>query len=87
MHLDRQGEALARFLYGHLVKRIGEKSIYQRRLTGFLNDIGLSQVTEPKRINERLKRTVFPALDLLKGQAIRSYELDDRGNIFFIPRD
>jgi hypothetical protein len=30
---------------------------------------------------------VFPALDLLKGQAIRSYELDDRGNIFFLPKD
>src|SRR2546425_10930865 len=81
LHLDRHGEALARFLYGHLVKRIGEKSIYQRRLTGFLNDIGLSQVTEPKRINERLKRTVFPALDLLKTHAIRSYELDNAGNI------
>jgi len=87
LHLDRQGEALARFLYGHLLKRIGEKSIYQRRLTGFLNDIGFSQVTEPKRITERLKRTVFPALDLLKGEAIRSYELDGEGNIFFITRD
>ncbi len=87
LHLDRQGEALARFLYGHLVKRIGEKSIYQRRLSGFLNDIGLSQVTEPKRITERLKRTVYPALDLLKAHAIHSYEVDDRGNIFFIPND
>jgi hypothetical protein len=62
LYLDRQGEALARFLYGHLVKRIGEKAMYQRKLTGFLNDIGFSQVTEPKRITERLKRTVFPAL-------------------------
>jgi len=87
LFLDKQGEALARFLYGHLLKRIGEKSIYQRRLTGFLNDIGFSQVTEPKRITERLKRTVFPALDLLKGEAIRSYELDGEGNIFFITRD
>ena len=32
--------------YGHLVKRIGEKTIYQRRLTGFLNDIGMSQVAQ-----------------------------------------
>ena len=87
LHLDRQGEALARFLYGHLVKRIGEKAIYQRRLTGFLNDIGMSQVAEPKRITERLKRTVYPALDLLKGEALSGYELDDRGNIFFIPKD
>ena len=87
LHLDREGEALARFLYGHLVKRIGEKSIYQRRMTGFLNDIGFSQVTEPKRINERLKRVVFPALDLLKGKVIRHYGTDDRGNLFFIPTD
>lgn len=87
LHLDRQGEALARFLYGHLVKRIGEKSLYQRKVTGFLNDIGFSQVTEPKRINERLKRTVFPALDLLKDTIIRHYEADDRGNLFFIPKD
>jgi hypothetical protein len=42
---------------------------------------------QPKRITERLKRTVFPALDLLKGEAISGYELDDRGNIFFIPTD
>jgi hypothetical protein len=87
LHLDREGEALARFLYGHLVKRIGEKSIYQRRMTGFLNDIGFSQVTEPKRINERFKRVVFPALDLLKGKVIRHYGTDDRGNLFFIPTD
>jgi hypothetical protein len=87
LHLDREGEALARFLYGHLVKRIGEKSIYQRRMIGFLNDIGFSQVTEPKRINERLKRVVFPALDLLKGEIIRHYGTDDRGNLFFIPTD
>jgi hypothetical protein len=39
------------------------------------------------RRNERLKRTVFPALDLLKGKAIWYYETDDRGNLFFIPKD
>jgi hypothetical protein len=89
LFLDKQGEALARFLYGHLLKRIGEKSIYQRSLIGFLMDIGFGYLTseEPMRRNERLKRTVFPALDLLRGQAIRSYELDGRSNIFFLPKD
>jgi hypothetical protein len=87
LSLDKQGEALARFLYGHLLKRIGEKSIYQRTLMGFLSDIGFGYlaVEEPMRRNERLKRTVFPALDLLKDEAIRTYEVDGRGNIFFIP--
>ena len=88
LSLDKQGEALARFLYGHLLKRIDEKSIYQRSLIGFLSDIGFGYIAteEPMRRNERLKRTVFPALDLLKGQAIRSYELDGRSNIFFLPK-
>ncbi len=87
--LDKQGEALARFLYGHLLKRIGEKPLYTRNLLGFLSDIGFGYLVteEAMRWNERLKRTVFPALDLLKGEAIVAYELDDRGNIFFIPRD
>src|SRR5712692_1681565 len=89
LHLDKQGEALSRFLYGHLVKRIGEKSIYQRRMTGFLSDIGLGYLADekPMRRNERLKRTVFPALDLLKGEVLRTYEQDDRGNLFFLPKD
>ena len=88
LFLDKQGEALARFLYGHLLKRIGEKSLYQRSLIGFLTDIGFGYLTteEPMRRNERLKRTVYPALDLLKGQAIRAYELDGQSNIFFLPK-
>jgi hypothetical protein len=87
--LDRRCEALARFLYGHLMKRIGEKSLYPRDFLGFLADVGLGYIAElaPYRRTEALRETVFPALDLLKGQAIRSYELDDRGNIFFIPKD
>jgi len=85
--LDKQSEALARFLYGHLMKRIGEKSLYPRNLMGFLWDVGLGYIAElaPKRRTEALRETVFPALDLLKGEAIRSYELDDHGNICFIP--
>jgi hypothetical protein len=87
--LDRQQAALARFLYGHVMKRIGEKSLYPRNLLGFLRDCGLGYIAdlEPYRRNARLRDVVFPALDLLKGQAIRTYELDDRGNIFFLPRD
>jgi hypothetical protein len=30
---------------------------------------------------------VFPVLDLLKGQEIRTYELDAKGNIVFFPKD
>jgi hypothetical protein len=88
LHLDREQEALARFLYGHIIKRIGEKSLYPRNLLGFLRDCGLSYIADldPYRRNSKLKETVFPALDLLKGEAIQTYELDDRGNIFFIPK-
>jgi hypothetical protein len=39
------------------------------------------------RRNEALKEGVFPALDRVVGRAIRGYEVDDRGNIFFFPMD
>jgi hypothetical protein len=42
---------------------------------------------EPKRRTEQLRETVFPALELVKGKAIRGYERDDRGNIIFFPPD
>jgi len=82
LELDRQGEALARFLYGHLTKRIGEKSLYMRKIPGFLSDIGLGYLTkgEPKRVNETLKRTVYPALDHLRWI---TYRLDDHDNLVF----
>jgi hypothetical protein len=82
--LDRQGDALGRFLYGHLTKRIGEKSIYMRKLPGFLSDIGLGYLTqgEPKRMKEILKRTIYPALDRLQGM---TYRLDESGTLVFIP--
>lgn len=87
--LDRQGEALARFFYGHIIKRIGEKSLYPRNFVGFLRDCGLGHIADlpAYRRNARVREVVFPALDLLIGQAITSYELDGRGNIFFIPRN
>jgi hypothetical protein len=82
LELDRQGEALVRFLYGHLTKRIGEKSLYMRKLPGFLSDIGFSYLLkgEPKRINEMLKRTVYPALDRVRGI---TYWVDDSGTLVF----
>jgi hypothetical protein len=84
LELDRKGEALARFLYGHLTKRIGEKSLYMRKIPGFLSDIGLGYLTdgEPKRITETLKRTLYPALDRLQGI---TYRVDASGNLVFIP--
>ena len=86
LYLDRQTEPLARFLYAHLLKRIGGKSVYTRNLSGFLCDIGLGHISQlpPMRRNERLKRVVLPALDLVKGQAYSHYERDDQGNILFL---
>jgi hypothetical protein len=82
LELDRQGEALVRFLYGHLIKRLGQKSIYMRKLPGFLSDIGLGYLLsgEPKRVTETLKRTVYPALERIRGI---TYRLDDLGNLVF----
>jgi hypothetical protein len=83
LELGRQSEALVRFLYGHLTKRLGEKSLYMRRLPGFLSDIGLGYLLqgEPKRVTEILKRTVFPALDRVRGI---TYQVDDAGNLVFV---
>jgi len=85
LFLDRQREPLARFLYAHVAKRLGEKGVYVRAFDGFLSDIGMGHLTRLPgwRRTERLKRVVFPALDLIKGQACSRYDLDDRGNIFF----
>ena len=83
LELGRQSEALVRFLYGHLTKRLGEKSLYMRKIPGFLSDIGLGYLLhgEPKRIKETLKRTVFPALDRVRGIA---YQVDDSDNLVFV---
>jgi hypothetical protein len=88
LHLDRQTQPLARFLYAHLLKRIGLDSLYIRNLIGFLRDCGLSYIADldSYRRHVKLTETVFPALDLLKGEAIHTYELDDQGNIFFLPK-
>jgi hypothetical protein len=57
-----------------------------KRIPEFLNDIGLGHVTqvETKRLNEMMKRSVLPALDLVIGQAISHYEMDGEGNIIFV---
>jgi hypothetical protein len=88
LHLDREVEPLARFLYAHILKRLGEKSIYSRSLSGFLTDIGLGHVAkmEPMRRNERLKRVVYPALERIKGQAFSHFELDGTGVFRFFPK-
>ncbi len=86
IHLDKQNKSLARFLYSHVLKRLGNKSMYMRGFFGFLNDIGLGYIAqlEPRRRNEKVKLTLYPALDLVKGKAFRHYEIDDRDNIFFL---
>jgi hypothetical protein len=55
-----------------------------RKIPGFLSDIGLGYLTEgkPKRINETLKRTIYPVLDRLRGI---TYRVDDSGNLVFAP--
>lgn len=87
LHLDRQEAPLARFLYVHVATRLGEQRTYVRRLAGFLTDIGLGPMARlpARRQTERVKRTVFPALDLIQGHACDRYELDERGNIVFYP--
>ena len=85
--LDTRGKPLARFLYAHIAKRLGGKSMYIRRLEGFLRDVGLGYALHqpPKRRTELVQGTLYPALDLVKGHGFRHYEVDDGGNIFFLP--
>jgi hypothetical protein len=87
LHLDRQQEPLARFLYAHLLKRLGDKSGYHRSQAGFLTDVGLGHVARmvPMRRNEFLKRTLYPVLDALKGKAFSHYHVDAHGQFFFVP--
>jgi len=85
LHLDRDNKPLSRFLYSHILKRLGEKSIYLRNLVGFLYDVGLGYVAqlEPKRRNEALKDSVVPALDAIRGEACSHWQMDDKGNLVF----
>lgn len=86
LHLDKNNAPLARFLYSHIVKRLGTKSIYMRRLLGFLNDVGLGYMATlpPKIRNQKVKQTLCPALETLRGKGFTHWEIDDDGNIVFI---
>ena len=86
LYLDKNNAALARFLYSHIIKRLGTKSIYMRRFLGFLNDVGLGYLATlpPKSRNQKVKQTVYPALGTLRGKAFTHWELDDDDNIVFI---
>ncbi len=86
LYLDRCPQPLARFLYGHLLKRIGTKSVYKRNLLGFLNDIGLGHVATRKRQTEVFKRSVVPALNMIRGHAFQTYEMNPKqDNLLFLP--
>jgi hypothetical protein len=86
INLDRNNKPLARFLYGHILKRVGDKSTYTRKMLGFLYDIGLGYIAElpTKERNRRTKQVLFPVLDNLRGKAFTQWEMDDRENIFFV---
>jgi hypothetical protein len=86
LHLDKNNAALARFLYSHILKRLGTKSIYMRRLLGFLHDVGLGYMATlpPKIRNQKVKQTLYPALETLRGQGFTHWERDDDDNIVFL---
>jgi hypothetical protein len=88
LYLDKQDLPLARFLYSHVLKRLGAKTLYQRNLPGFLNDVGLGYLAclPPSNRNQKVKQALFPALDTLRGQAYAHWELDTHGNLFFISK-
>jgi hypothetical protein len=85
--LDRENKPLSRFLYSHILKRLGEKSIYLRNMVGFLYDIGLGHVADlpPKHRNQKIRQVLYPALNGIQGEAFSQWEADDKGNIVFIP--
>jgi len=88
LYLDKNDLPLARFLYAHVLKRVGAKSMYMRNLLGFLNDVGLGYIAclPPTNRNQKVKQSLFPALNTLRGQTFAYWEIDDAGNIFFVAR-
>ncbi len=85
IELDKNQESLARFLYEHIIKRLGGKLYYQRNLDGFLNDVGLQYIAEkiPKRKNQDLKRTLMPTFDRITGKAFKKWERDGDNIVFY----
>ena len=69
-----------------MTKRIGGKSLYTRNLMGLLSDVGLGYLLNlaPKNRNQKVKQSLYLALDLLKGKAFTQWEVDDNGNLFFV---
>ncbi len=87
IELDKNNQALARFLYQHIIKRIGKDMYYIRDFNEFLNDVGLGYVNNNPLKDKRkfLKLTFFPAINtIVNARKIRNYELVDNGkNIVF----
>ena len=88
LELAKSNKALARFLYAHILKRLGSNPMYIRNFSGFLNDVGLEHLTQlaTKNRNQKVKETLHPALDLVRGKAFSHYELDDQKNIVFFSK-
>ena len=86
LDLDKKKKALARFLYSHILKRLGTNSEYVRKIPGFLSDVGLAYLLELKEKNRRqkIKQVLYPSLDVLKGHAFYDYTVDPSDNIRFL---
>jgi hypothetical protein len=87
LDLDRKNKPLARFLYSHVTKRLGDKSIYTRNRLGFVSDIGLQHWLEtPGKVRERnIRQVLYPALDEVKGHGFAAWHTDDHANLVFVP--
>lgn len=90
LNLDREGQALARFLYQHIVKRLGGNMYYVRNLEAFLNDVGVGYVLDldTRYKNRYLKKIFYPAIDRVVEEGIFRYELVDaeKNIVFYSPR-
>jgi hypothetical protein len=87
LHLDRTNKPLARFVYAHVAKRLGEKPLYMRNVYGFLGDVGLGYwLAYPAKIREHnIRTTLYPTLEAIKGHGFSTWHTDNRGNLVFIP--
>jgi hypothetical protein len=86
LFLDIQGQPLARHIYGHVLKRRGDKSLYQRNLLGFISDIGLGYWLKysVRKRNVAIREVLYPALNMIKNHAYTAWEID-QDNLIFIP--
>ena len=61
--------------------------MYQRNLIGFLRDVGLGYIAElePFRRRDKVKKTLYPSLNTLRGHAFEHWEHDlESENLIFI---